>query len=160
MLRHVTFGLLVTPLVILAAASQTGERGIHTIPVVPLPSAAIEPTTRLDEASGRREISFALADEYPKHSARDFYDSWAATHGWERIQVDEELWSGDRWQSFRDATVDPVQSVDQWLVHWASPGREWSLRLALRYSRDLGSAEPRQLQQVHVIVEPFRILGK
>ena len=78
--------------------------------------------------------------------------------GWNAITPEEESWSGFEWFGFVDETTNPETYVDNFFGHWVSPDREWSLRLVLNYRR-AAKTDPRQIQNVHVIIEPFNVIG-
>lgn len=128
------------------------------LPTIPVPEAAIDPTVTTGPLAFSRQVTFEVKETYPGHSVRDFYADWAQEHGWQRVLSDEEAWSVDEWQTFEDATRGSVRTIHQWLVHWASPERKWSLRLALRYNLHEG-ASSKGVQTVTVILQPFQLLG-
>ncbi|REJ85783.1 MAG: hypothetical protein DWQ36_08380 [Acidobacteria bacterium] len=95
----------------------------------------------------RYHLGFFPLFPYNLTSVREFYGKWAEEHSWRLIQPEEESWSHDSWQSFKDMDG---RELEQLLVHWVSPDGVWSLRLALR---SFGPAL--EENRAFAIVEPF-----
>jgi hypothetical protein len=119
-------------------------------PPVPLPPFAKE--IEAFSAGPRHLERFFKLDG--KHSFPDvvkFYDDFAARGGWTKVGPEEEHWSSGYWQEFRD---ERNRLVRQYTVHWAGPGRKWSLRLAMRILPEESASG------AWVIVEEFALLGQ
>ena len=119
-------------------------------PPVPLPSFATQ-IEYFSQDSKHLERHFLIDSELGFEAVRAYYEDFAKAGGWSKIGVEEESWSSDAWQEFSD---QQGRRVRQRLVHWASPTRQWSLRLALRrYPEENKNG-------VWVIVQPFSLLGE
>lgn len=158
MLRTAAKWLAIAGAVIAVLVGALYVRNRFRLPDVPLPDAAIEPVFSYGPLAFSKHLSFEVTEAYPGHSVRDFYARWAQENGWEKVEATEESWSADEWQRFEDSTTVPPRTIDQWLVHWASPERELSLRVALRYESNSEDSE-RKVQEVHVMIQPFDVLG-
>jgi hypothetical protein len=117
---------------------------------IPLPRHAQSISEKFTVFGLRREVSFTVAEEYPQHTVRDFFQSWADRSGWKLVPVDEDPWSVDDWQSFLDVSTGKEAAIDQWLVRWTSSDDKWDLRLALKYERPSGSPERPPEQAVYL----------
>lgn len=117
---------------------------------IPLPENAGSVSERYTVLGLRREVSFSIAEEYPEHSVRDFFQRWAESSGWHLVSAQEDPWSVDHWQSFVSVSAGEEMAVDQWLVRWMSPDSKWDLRVALRYERPRVSPTRPAVQTVYL----------
>lgn len=132
-------------LLLLACGASAGQA---ESPEVPAPPGAQDPEL-IEFPDGQVQLSFTTDRSYPNSEVRDFYADWAEEHGWTRVPAELEPWSLDKWETFEDMQGE---RIDQWLVHWQSPDRTESLRLALRHVGD------RTEQEVFVVRSPFELL--
>jgi hypothetical protein len=144
--------LLISTLAVLGgfACNKAATVPATVTPPVPLPSFATQ-IEYYSQDPKHLECHFLLDSEFGFEAVKAHYENFAKAGGWSKIGVAEESWSSDSWQEFSD---QQGRRVRQRLVHWASPTRQWSLRLALRrYPEENKNG-------VWVIVQPFSLLGE
>jgi hypothetical protein len=126
----------------------------RSMPEIPLPDGANDAVEYYGPLSFYKHIAFDPPQPHPIQEIIDFYAEWALRNDWTRAGPEIERWSTDGWQSFFDGTRGN-RTVNQYLAHWASPGQEWSLRVALVYSPPLSDSDTTR-REAMVILERYQ----
>lgn len=156
MLRWITWGLAI---LLVAAAILFGEiwSNRFAIPAVPIPDSAEGVSVATSILFPYKTIGFTVSKPCLDKSIFEFYESWARQEGWDAVIEPEERWGPREWQSFMQASRSTQKA--QFLAHWATQDRRWSLVLVLECERESREVPWPATQSAGLAIERYMPVG-